>query len=223
MPDGEARIARPPSAAHGGPLASCLFVTDAGPRARRGGARDLARTLGDPHEADGRPGRAATIDAGRRRCRDTCARNDAAGMPMARSGDGAARRPWPAQPGATGVAPAVRHGVTPASNDRAPNTPCAHRRLDTILSRYDFAFCGFPSRVGAASCVDAAHDPEPKALPVASFAVLRCRKWGAGGGRAAPVLAEQDQCRCRICASVCRNSSAHGSFFWQPLRHALMV
>ncbi|MFY4702185.1 hypothetical protein [Burkholderia glumae] len=45
------------------------------------------------------------------------------------------------------------------------------------MSRYDFAFCGFPSRVGAASCVDAAHDPEPKALPVASFAVLRCRKW----------------------------------------------
>ncbi len=100
---------------------------------------------------------------------------------------------------------------------------CTHRRTDMILSNYDFAFCGFPSRAGVASRVDAAHDPTPKAAPVASFGVMRRRNGRGGGGRAAPVLAEQDKCRCRICASVCRNSSAHGSFFWQPLRHALMV
>jgi hypothetical protein len=149
-----------------------------------------------------------------------CARNDVAGMPAAAL---ARRGSVPPDTGATGLHLPSRP-ASPRHRTIVRRRPAgAHRRSDMILSNCDFAFCGFPSRAGAASRVDAAHDSAPEVAPAASFGVMRRRNGRAGGGRAAPVLAEQDKCRCRICASVCRNSSAHGSFFWQPLRHALMV
>lgn len=161
------------------------------------------RSIGNPHEISGH------VHAQR------CRRH--AGGALAR------RCIAPPDAGATGL-----HLSSCAASQRhrkivRPRPAYTHRRSDMILSNCDFAFCGFPSRAGTASRVDAAHDPAPEVAPAASFGVMRRRNGRAGGGRALPVLAEQDKCRCRICASVCRNSSAHGSFFWQPLRHALMV
>ncbi len=89
----------------------------------------------------------------------------------------------------------------------------AHRRSDTNLSNNDVAACDFPPHAALSGVFDALHDRVPKSFAIKGLRVMRRRIRYPVEPRVARLLARCDKCRCRICASDCRNSSATSSFF----------